>query len=244
MKTQLITLSTGAVAKFAVAPSKKSLPGILIVHGWKSDPFKETGTYEQIQNTLVHAGYACLILCLRGHIPALGDINTLTREDHLADMRCGIKLLGEIPEVASVVGACGTSYGAYLLGILCAEVKFSLLALRAPALYPDTGWTQPSELVIAWPDLKAWRSVIHKATESHALWGMTLFKGDMAIFPSELDGSMPPAVSDSYLEATVQARTTNKIIIEGARHTLNEVEKKIFLSKLRFWFISHYPSLL
>lgn len=237
-------LSTGAAYQFTpadnYAPSMGQLPAVLIVHGWKATVF--TGhTYFGLALKLQAAGYHTLQLSLRAHQGSDGDITSVTRAEHLSDIQSAIDYLAQRPEVDTKrLCAFGTSYGAYLLAFKPEE--FKLLALRAPALYPDSNWEEPTAILVQWPDLKEWRAEKRLSEESRALQGISGFGGDLLVVGSELDEDMPPQVLQSYAQAAAQAKSYQEHIILGATHSLAKREyQEEFFAVAGQWFIDHYP---
>ncbi len=249
MSRDIVKLSTGACVQFSPGVGEGLLPAVLLVHGWKSEPFHKGGTYNLASKSLNELGYHTLLLCLQGHGRAAGDINTVTPLDNSRDIMEGFYYLREQPGVdESRMGAFAASYGAYLLAALLPVLPgLKLLALRAPALYPDVlkdAWELPTIQAVADPELGPWRSQEHTRQESDALEGISKFAGDVLIVASELDEDMPPAVAHSYRLAAIGGRaiTVEVSILPGAGHTLQGEHREKFLEILSQWFRQYYPT--
>lgn len=245
---ETVKLGTGAVARFlrtSVKTDKRRHPTVLVVHGWTSNIFEKNGSYERAAHALAKEGYHSMLLSLRGHRESEGDLRHVTRSEHLNDVRLAHHFLQRHPEV-NVKAICGygASYGAYLLSSYLARSDrqlFRLLALRAPALYPDLGWAQPVERVRKFPFLQTWRESPHTREDSSALWGIGNFKGKLLLVRSEHDERQPPAVAESYAKAAKNAKLEN-ILMKNAKHRLTERQTEKFLLILADWFKRHYPT--
>ncbi len=239
-------LATGAAFQFTPAdgytPAMGRRPAVLIVHGWKSTHFT-SATYFNLALKLQSIGYHTMQLSLRGHQGSAGDISKVTRPEHLEDIQCALDYLDQRTDVArEQVCAFGTSYGAYLLA--CQPAPFKLLAFRAPALYPDDHWEEPTAVIVGWPELHKWREETRLPEDSYALSGMCKsdFKGDLLIVGSGLDNDMPPQVIESYHQAGAHYHSYQEHIIPGASHSLTENEhQKEFITVASEWFTKHYP---
>lgn len=250
MPDGVVKLSTGAYARFSPGVGEGLLPAVLIVHGWRGEPFHEGGTYDLVSKSLNAIGYHTLLLCLRGHGCAEGDINTVTPFQNNSDIVAAFQYLAEQPDIDPArLGAFGASYGAYLLAAVASSISgFKLLALRAPALYPDIEkldcWNRPTSEAVADPTLGSWRSELHTMVESLALSGISHFAGDLLIVPSELDEDMPPAVARSYQQAAIRghARSVRMHILPGVGHVLQGEHREKFLVLLSKWFEEHYST--
>ena len=222
-------LWTGALVKFQLA-SKERLPTTVIVHGWKSSPFKERGSYEQIAEILRTENQHTLILAMRGSKFTEGDIDTVTRADHEKDILAAFEYLESRPEVdMDNVSAFGTSYGGYLLASMSDRLNIKKLALRVPALYSDVGWDEPSiNITERDENLASWRAQIHDKEESAALRGISNFEGDILIVSSEFDEDMPKSIEEGYVEAGTKASIVTHEVMLGATHALNQDSRKIF----------------
>lgn len=235
-------LATGAAYQFTPAdgytPAMGRRPAVLIVHGWGSTVF--TGkVYFEMALRLQAIGYHTMMLSLRGHQGSLGDIATVTREQHQEDILAALHHLSNRPEVAREYPCgFGASYGGYLLA--CIGFQFNLLVLRAPALYPDSGWVRPTSELVARPDRVEWRAQVRTLEESHALMGINDFEGKLLVIGSEQDEDMPPEVLASYKQATPPTAYSEHII-SGAGHRLNEEQLQKLLDHTGAWFTEHYP---
>ena len=251
MPDGIVRLSTGACVRFSSGVGEGLLPAVLIVHGWRGEPFHEGSTYDLVSKSLNMLGYHTLSLCLQGHGCAEGDINTVTPGQNSLDIMMAFDYLSKQPGVdASRIGAFGASYGAYLLSIAAPGVSggLKLLALRAPALYPDIEkldcWNRPTSEAVADPTLSNWRGNVHGPQDSLALLGLAHFTGYLLIVSSEFDEDMPPAVAKSYQQAAIRgrARSVRMHTLPGAGHVLQGEHREKFLTILPEWFKDNYPA--
>lgn len=234
-------LETGATVKF-VAASKEKLPTVVIVHGWRSPVFKETGSYEEPRQLLRESNYHTLSLSLRGHQYSQGDIEQVTRAQHKEDIIAAFEYLKTKSEVdLTKLGAFGVSYGAYMLAVLSSQLPIQRLAMRVPALYPDKGWDTPTQQEVKDPALPEWREVSHTPEENLALGGVSGFRGDILLVSSQYDEDMPPAIPRSYEKAAQHAHVEH-VEIQEAQHVLNSSQREEFRAILTHWFKDHYPT--
>ncbi len=238
-------LPTGAAIRFDRGIGAGLLPPILIVHGWGSPVF-QSSTYARAADRLNAVGYHTFTLSLRGHQCAEGEMGTVTRQEHAEDIMAAVYAMARPNVDVRRLCAWGTSYGAYLLASLVPQFgdRLKLLALRAPALYPDEGWDSPSgEAMRDMGALRSWRSVVHHALEdSRALRGITHFQGRLLAVFSENDEDMPRQVAASYQLAARQTLSSHYITLEGAGHVLRGEDWEKFLDVLASWFQCRYPA--
>jgi pimeloyl-ACP methyl ester carboxylesterase len=234
------TLNTGACIKF-VKISKKKLPTAILVHGWGSSVFREGGSYESLAEVLRDGNYHTLQLALRGHEGAFGDRDTVTRADNEADIKAAFEYIKQQPEVdMDNILACGTSYGGYLLATLADTLPIKNMILRAPALYPDSGWDSPTKESIDSKDLMDWRRKTHQHNEVKALSGINRYTGNLLIISSEFDEDIPDETRQSYLINAIEASSVTEEIIPGATHALHEEkDKEIFRNIVKEWSARH-----
>jgi pimeloyl-ACP methyl ester carboxylesterase len=116
----------------------------------------------------------------------------------------------------------GSSYGGYLAAILTSMRAVKWLALRAPALYLDSGWELPKLQLHRDHDLVAYRKKVVPAAENRALRACIEFQGDVLVIESENDSVIPHTVITSYVEACTRAHSLTYRMIQGADHGLSE----------------------
>jgi pimeloyl-ACP methyl ester carboxylesterase len=94
----------------------------------------------------------------------------VSRESNLYDLLAAYDELAAHPYVdGSAIAVVGSSYGGYLATILTSMRPVSWLALRAPALYIDTGWELPKLQLHKDHDLRAYRRSFVEAATNRAL---------------------------------------------------------------------------
>jgi pimeloyl-ACP methyl ester carboxylesterase len=130
----------------------------------------------------------------------------------------------------------GSSYGGYLATILTTMRPVKWLALRAPALYMDSGWEVPKLQLHKDQDLRAYRRSLVAARDNRALQACHDFDGDLLLVESELDTIVPRAVLSSYREAGKNARSLTYRCLQGADHGLaRESDQRAYTSVLVGW---------
>jgi pimeloyl-ACP methyl ester carboxylesterase len=193
------------------------VPGVLFVHGWGGSQEQYVARAREI----AALGCVCLTFDLRGHARTKAQYETVSREHNLRDVSAAYDALvhqrGVDPSAIAVVGS---SYGGYLAAILTSMRPVKWLALRAPALYKDTGWELPKRQLRQQQDLEAYRRLPAKPTESRALAACTRFEGDVLLVESENDELVPHQVLVNYREACIRARSVTARVITGADHGL------------------------
>jgi len=193
-------------------------PGVLFVHGWGGSQ----------QHDLARArdaaalGCACLTFDLRGHEATARHRETVTRADNLTDLVAAYDWFASQRHVdAASIAVVGISYGGYLATLLSTVRPVRWLALRAPALYKDEGWTLPKCELNGDPRLRDWRSRPLHWEANRALRACASFRGDVLLVASERDEIIPEAVIDNYRAACAHARSLTVRVIAGADHALS-----------------------
>jgi len=232
-------LHTGAAMRFVPAPGTgpdERRATILIVPGWTSVPFTSL-SYTSLIEGLGRRGFNIMLVSLRGHQESSGNIESVTRDEHLADIAAAIEYMMAHPAVdTDACGAIGVSYGAYLLAIALDRTnhQFKALALRAPALYPDDRWDEPIA-VLAGGKMHAWRQESHLRDNNAALIAIGSYTGQLLIIRSEKDEHVPERTIEDYKAAAKRA-PSSVFVLHGAEHVLDEQQRDSFLAKLIPWF--------
>lgn len=239
--TSIKRLTTGAAMRFVPAPGAEPherRSTILIVHGWKSPVFTSS-SYTTLVEELGTLGYHTLAVSLRGHEESDGDLNRVTREDHLADIEAAIEYMVSRDDVDTTnLGAVAVSYGAYLFAIAQARSShtFKAIAFRAPALYPDSDWREPIA-AMADSDMYSWREQFDPIVgQTAALNALRSFSGQMQIVASENDECIPGSIIQAFAHAAKHRGTSSILTIEDAEHALTSEQRDVFLARLKVWF--------
>lgn len=212
-----IAVDNGSIDGTLVMPSTR-LPGVLFVHGWGGSQEQYIARAQEI----AALGCVCLAFDLRGHAATQGQHETVSRESNLHDTLASYDMLARHPMVdPQRIAVVGSSYGGYLAAILTTLRPVKWLALRAPALYPDSGWEHPKRQLHRDADIAAYRSRVIAASENRALRACAAFKGDLLVVESEHDHIIPHTVITSYVEASVDRRSLTYRMIAGADHGLS-----------------------
>ncbi|WP_280156056.1 alpha/beta fold hydrolase [Piscinibacter sp. XHJ-5] len=215
------------------------IPGVLFVHGWG-------GCQEQYlarAREIAALGCVCLTFDLRGHAGTQRQRETVSRESNLRDALAAYDLLAGHPHVdRSAIAVVGSSYGGYLGAILTTQRAVRWLALRAPALYIDTGWELPKLQLHKDQDLRTYRRSFVPADTNRALRACADFQGDVLIVQSERDDVIPHTVVTSYREACLKARSLTYRCIEGADHGLtDDTSQRAYTALLTQWMGEMLP---
>jgi len=167
----------------------------------------------------------------------------VSRESNLYDLLAAYDELAAHPYVdGSAIAVVGSSYGGYLATILTSMRPISWLALRAPALYIDTGWELPKLQLHKDNDLRAYRRSFVEAATNRALRACSTFKGDVLLLESEHDDFIPPAVIKSYRAAFSHARSLTYRCMQGADHGVSDAaSQRIYTGLLVQWLAEMLP---
>jgi dienelactone hydrolase len=210
----------------------KLIPGVLFIHGWGGSQEQDMVRAEEI----AQLGCICFTFDLRGHARHADERNVVTRADGLADVTAAYDFLVSQEGVdPSAIGVVGTSYGGYLATLLTAERPVTWLALRVPALYPDSHWEVPKALIDR-DEINRYRSAFRSPSEDKALAAGERFTGDVLIVESENDSYVPHSAITSYIAAFHRASSLSHRILKGADHSLrNESCRKAYNRLLVNW---------
>ncbi len=215
-----VAIGDGHVAGTLVTPDTK-IPGVLFVHGWGGSQQQ----YLTRAREVAALGCVCLTFDLRGHAETRTQYEAVSREHNLVDVVAAYDVIASNPNVdSSAIAVVGSSYGGYLAAILTSMRAVKWLALRAPALYLDSGWELPKLQLHRDHDLVAYRKNLIPPTENRALRACMEFQGDVL------------TVTTSYVEACTRAHSLTYRVIDGADHGLSdEGAQRSYTSLLVNW---------
>ena len=208
------------------------VPGLLFVHGWGGDQEEDLGHAEE----LARLGCVCFTFDLRGHAGSDASRDEVTRQDGLDDVRTAYDYLASQPLIdPSAIGVIGTSYGGYLSALLTKERPVRWLALRVPALYPDSDWDVPKAKLNK-DEVAAYRKGLRSPDEDRALAACADFEGDVLIVESGEDDRIPTEVILSYQAAFKRASSFTHRLIPGASHAMRDAaHQRIYSTMLINW---------
>ncbi|MFF3381304.1 alpha/beta hydrolase family protein [Streptomyces sp. NPDC002680] len=198
----------------AESPREGTLPGILFVHGLRSD---QSGYLSRARVSASELRVVCLTFDLGGHGEHGSSflLESLTPRDHLLDVAAAYdRLAGHCWVDPARIGVCGTSYGAYLAAMLVRQRPVRRLLMRAPAMHGDDEFTRPLG------DLPGSRA--HASTSMPAA-ALAEFSGETLILESAADEVIPQEVIQTYLKSSPGTRHRT---ISGATHALTRPEWK------------------
>lgn len=221
-----------SIAGTLVTPAV-TVPGVLFIHGWGGSQQQYLARAREI----AALGCVCLTFNLRGHVETQPLFETVSRETNLSDVLAAYDTLTSRRYVdKDAVAVVGSSYGGYLGAILTTQRPVKWLALRAPALYVDTGWAVPKLQLRQRQDLATYRSSLVRAEDNRALAACHAFRGDVLLIESEHDKLVPQTVLSSYREACTQAHSLTYRCIAAADHGLTqEADQRNYTRLLIAW---------
>lgn len=212
-----IPVDQDKVCGTVLAPAAK-LPGVLFVHGWGGSQEHDLARAREAAGL----GCVCLTFDLRGHERDARQWETVSRDQNLRDLLAAYDWLVREPNVdPAAIVVVGISYGGYLASILTTLRPVKWLALRAPALYKDEGWTSAKRQLHVATDLWAYRRESIDAADNKALRACADFRGDALIVESEFDETVPHQVIENYVAAFSGARSLTSRKLAGADHALS-----------------------
>ncbi|MCE7033120.1 alpha/beta hydrolase [Lysobacter sp. GX 14042] len=205
-----------AICATALSPATR-LPGVLFVHGWNGTQRHDLVRAREVAGL----GAVCLTFDLRGHEANEAQKETVTRGDNLQDLLVAYDWLAAHPEVdPGSIAVVGISYGGYLAAVLSALRPVRWLALRSPALYPDTGWDLPKVELHRIHDIAAFRSAAAEPSSNRALAACADYRGHALVVEAENDRIVPHAVLENYRRALAGARSLTSRVLPRADHAL------------------------
>jgi dienelactone hydrolase len=227
-----VAVGDGHIAGTLITPGTQ-IPGVLFVHGWGGSQQQ----YLTRAREVAALGCVCLTFDLRGHAETRAQYEAVSREHNLDDVVAAYDALVGNPNVdSSAIAVVGSSYGGYLAAILSSMRDVKWLALRAPALYLDSGWELPKRQLHRDHDLVTYRQKLIPPAENRALRACMTYQGDVLVIESENDSVIPHAVITSYVEACTRAHSLTFRVIQGADHGLSdEGAQRSYTSLLVNW---------
>lgn len=213
---------------------KEPLPGLIFIHGWKSNRLGNNKRAAEISKL----GFICLTMDLRGHGDSDGTIDQYSVKDHLEDVKAAYKYLAGLKEVnPRKIGIIGSSYGGNLSAIAANFLEFEWLILRVPALYLDKYMDIPTETLIGKDEEgRAFKSSDATPETSLSLKGVMNFPGEILIVESEKDEVIPHPVIENYLKfITDKRRLTYKVMKDAAHSLETEEQEKEYIEILKKW---------
>lgn len=235
MKKVKIDSNGEKVAATLIYPThiNDTMPGCIFIHGWLSN---QEG-YIKRAKTVAELGIICLTIDLRGHGKSEGNLENLSRKDHLDDAIAAYGYLISLPNIdKNKIAAVGASYGGALAALLTSKRKIKWLGMRVPALFSDSTFEAPTIEVV-----KDEKRFFHEqeSTQENSLTLKTIsnFDGEILIVESEKDQIIPHKIIDQYINPiTNKSRLTYKIM-RGATHDLSTTAwKNEFIQILLKWF--------
>jgi len=212
----------------------KKLPAVLFIHGWTSS---EKG-YIPRAIAVSRLGFVCLTFSMRGHGESEGNLEHLSRQDHLEDCIAAYDYLTSQANVdKNKIHVVGASYGGYMASLLTAQHDSASLVLRAPALYPDDQFTTPTLHLIR-KNIQIYRQKNLSHQENKALAALHAYPNNVLLIESENDQDVPKPTTNNFAQAIRDPRKLTRIMIPGADHALTQPQwNQFFINTLVSWFM-------
>jgi uncharacterized protein len=212
--------SAGRLLKGTVTESaggSTASAAVMFVHGLGSSQAAYLSRAKRISLAL---GFQCLTFDLSGHGSDKANLSNYSIYDHIDDVVSAHDYLTTVESAdPSRIGACGASYGAYLVALLSARRHIKRLVLRAPALASDVEFpaSKPSQ-----------------PSDFDSIHALSKFDGDVLVVESELDERIPHSHIIAYMSAS---RKSSHEVIPGACHALElPAWNEMFVRFLIQWF--------
>lgn len=206
---------------FYPSTKKDKNPAILFVHGWTSE--KERSY--QYAEALSKLGFICFLFDMRGHGKSEGDIKEFTIREFLDDVLAAYDYLVTVDEVdKDNISAIGSSFGSYLIALLCEKRSVRNLSMRVPADYPNEEFEQMKYKASGSynPHIVSWRSKERNPYETFALQALYKFNGNIQIIESEKDTIVPHQTIQNYINAITDKSKLTHIVIKDAPHSIKD----------------------
>lgn len=113
------------------------------------------------------------------------------------------------------------SYGGYLAALLCGQRPVHALALRCPALYPDSSFLRAKES-LSDEELRKFREAPPPIDQNFALSACSRFRGRALLVDCEYDEIIPPALTDRFAHSLQDAAPLQRLQLHSADHSLSE----------------------
>jgi uncharacterized protein len=212
------------------------LPGLLILHGWRS----EKERYPERVKDIIESGFIALVIDLPGHGQSEGNISKLARKDFLDGICGAYDYLASLSDVdVNKIGVEGSSFGGYLAILLTKERLIKWLSLKNPANYPDSGKESPQVVISDTIDRGIWKEQPLNLDQNEALSALSKFRGETLLMQSEKDKIIPTQTFKNYLSAILDKSKLTHYIIKNADHRTSAPEWEEEYRKIHTdWFSS------
>lgn len=208
-----------------------SLPAAVFYHGRGSSRAR----YLPIAKDLAEAGILTLTFDFRGCGESDGVFANQTYKNGINDAAAALKfLLSNTNLNKDRIGLCGSSFGAYVSGMILPKYPFiKSILLRAPAAYSDRFLTteENSRTNDFFADRVNWE-------DSSVFDNVGKFTGALMVLKCENDELLPDCLVEKYYETAEKAGEKKLDILRGADHDLSDPAcLEEFYRKIRSWFL-------
>jgi hypothetical protein len=215
-------------------------PAILFLTGWNPGKLAFTPSDFYAGFLADKYNFICLTIALRG-MGSAGDITKLRRSDFLEDVISSYDFLSKLKAVdKDNITIIGESFGSYLACILCSKRRVKSVALRVPTDFPDEGFDDTPQILLAGNLSRNWKIKEHHYTQSYALNALHSYKGSVLIVASGCDEYVPKQTTQNYLSSLSESETTHYYLMKSASHALIDPFRQMeYFKVLIRWLMEH-----
>lgn len=232
MKEKPISFKVGNQNLYGILfePEGRSpFPGVIFYHGRGSSRKR----YLPIAAKLAHRGILALVFDFRGCGESEGVFEEQTHQNGIEDAAGALEFLLKENVDKERIGLCGSSFGAYAIGMILPKYPFiKSLLLRSPAAYSDRFLNSP--------DHKEKDFFAHKSNweDSSVYAQMRNFNGAVLVLKCGSDELIPKVLVEKYYLEAKNARERKLDVLAGANHTLSHpFHLEDFYRKAYAWFL-------
>ncbi len=216
-----------------IPDGKGPFPGVLFYHGSGSKGEK----YYRAGEKFAKEGITALAFNFRGCGKSEGGYSSQTYQDAFDDaLKAYDFLLSQKYVDTARIGACGGSFGGFVVSMVLPQLKIKSLVLLSPSAHKGLLSTK-IDMGSLEREVKYF-AVRSNWESSESFKNIAEFKGQLLIIKSENDENIPPEVPDKYYREASQVLRKEMKVIEGADHRLSkEIWEDEFKEIASEWFL-------
>jgi uncharacterized protein len=216
-------------------PAPDRQPAFLVLTGWWPGQTLSVVAAFYARHLADRLGVVALAVGLRG-LGSPGDVDTLTRQDHLADALAAFDFLAARPEVrADRMAIVGESFGGYLGCLAAGRRAVHGLALRVPTDFPDAGFATAPQEQPGGERSREWERQAHRPQDSRALRALHTFGGHVLLVESGADETVPVETAANYRAAAPPGRLAVEVMAASGHALTTAAELTGFADIVASW---------